>query len=105
MRKLTIKRKRSLIECASKITLLVQCDKDSATHNIKGVYYKSYEFKNGKTLELEIPDNAVIIGVKSSTMQRFYTIEEGSGDVFLIASPRYSHMEGNPFTITRVDSI
>lgn len=105
MRKLVVKRKRSIIECASKITLLVQCAKDCATHRIEGKYYKSYEFKNGKTVEVEISDEATCICVKSSTMCRFYTVEEGSGDVFLLASPNYSPMEGNPFTITRVESI
>lgn len=40
MRKLSVKRKWSIIECASKIYLYVQCPEEYATHNIDGKNFR-----------------------------------------------------------------
>ena len=102
MRKLTVTRKRSLIECASKITLLVECAKDEATTTANLKFFKDFKFQNGKSVELQIPNDSVTIMVVSSTMTAQYDIPAGEQDVTLMAKPKYSPMEGNPFIISEI---
>ncbi|MDE6362365.1 MAG: hypothetical protein K2L53_05245 [Clostridia bacterium] len=102
MRKLTIKRKWSLIECGSRIYLYVQCSKDDANCKNGEEYYKQFDFKNGKTVTVDIWNEETQVLVVSSTMQAEYTVAAGENDANLIASPRYSMFEGNPFTIAEV---
>lgn len=102
MRKLTVKRKWSFIECASRITLFVQCDEpDAAVKGDDGKFFKAMPLKNGKTVTTEIPDDETMIFVESSTMQARYTVPAGTEDVTITAKPEYSPMEGNPFTLTQ----
>lgn len=99
MRKLIVKRKWSIIECASKVYLYVQCAKRNSTHTINDVYYKAIRIKNGKTVEADILDEQptmLIIG--SSTANTPYTVPAGTDDVKLMVRPHYSPVDGNPFT-------
>lgn len=103
MRKLTVKRKWSIIECASRITLFVQCDEENATvAGNDGRFFVTMPLKNGKAVTVDISDDATTVFVESSTMQATYTVPAGTADVTLIAKPEYSPAEGNPFTFTEV---
>lgn len=99
MRKLIVKRKWSIVECASKVYLYVQCAKRNSTHTINDVYYRAIRIKNGKTVEADILDEQptmLIIG--SSTANTPYTVPAGTDDVKLTVRPHYNPAEGNPFT-------
>ncbi|MDE6275056.1 MAG: hypothetical protein K2M75_00810 [Clostridia bacterium] len=102
MRKLTIKRKWSIIECGSKIHLYVQCSKDDAVCKHGEDYFKHFDFKNGKSVEVEIWNEETKVLVVSSTMEVSYAIPAGENDANLIASPKYSPLQGNPFIIQEV---
>lgn len=99
MRKLYVKRKWSIIECASRIYLYVQCPAEYATHKFGDKSFAEYALKNGKTVAVDILDEQTEVIIESSTMQATYTVPAGSGDVSLIASPKFSPANGNPFTI------
>lgn len=102
MRMLTVKRKWSLIECASRIRLYVQCHESAATHQIDGKNFKEYPLKNGKSVTAEIvADQETQVYVESSTMQAAYLVPAGADDVTLVAKPHYNLAQGNPFTIER----
>lgn len=98
MRKLIVKRKFSIVECASKINLYVQCAKRNSTDVIDDVYYKAIRIKNGKTVEVDILDEPTMLIIGSSTALTPYTVPEGSDDVRLMVRPHYSPAQGNPFT-------
>lgn len=101
MRKLTLKRKWSLIECASRIYLYVQSSIEQADAEIDGIDCRALgRLKNGKTVTVDIPDDATAVFVVSSTMQASYTIPAGTADVSLLAKPSYNPAQGNPFTIS-----
>ena len=102
MRKLNVKRKWSICECASKINLYIQCPEEYATHNIDGKNFREYRLKNGKTVTADIFDEETKIYIESSTMQVSYTIEAGTEDINLLAKPHYNPMQGNPFTIEKM---
>ncbi|MDE5755892.1 MAG: hypothetical protein K2I23_02250 [Clostridia bacterium] len=102
MRKLTVKRKWSIIECASKISLFVQCSKDDAVCKHGEDYFQQFDFKNGKSIQVEIWNEETKVLVVSSTMEASYTIPAGENDINLIAAPKYAPMQGNPFIITEV---
>lgn len=102
MRKLTIKRKWSMVECGSRIYLYVQCAKANSTDIIGDTYYNKMRIKNGKTVELEILDVPTKLIVASSTAQTEYTVPEGSDDVKLMVRPHYCLSEGNPFTFEKL---
>lgn len=101
MRKLSVKRKWSIVECASKIRLFVQCDDESATHKIDGKPFREYALKNGKTVTCEIGDEETAVLIASSTMQAEYTVAAGTQDVELETKPKYNPMQGNPFIIEK----
>ncbi len=103
MRKLTVKRKWSIIECASKIYLYVQCAARNATHEFDGKHFTQYRLKNGKEVSLDILDDPTIIMIESSTMSVSYTVPEGSTDITLLAKPHYNPACGNPFTIEPIE--
>ena len=98
MRKLTVKRKWSIVECASKIYLYVQCSKKNSTHNVGGNYFMQIRIKNGKTVTADILDEPTIIMIGSSTAYTEYTVPAGTADVNLVAKPHYNPAAGNPFT-------
>lgn len=98
MRKLTVKRKWSIVECASRIFLYVQCPKKISTHNVGGNYFIQIRVKNGKTVTADILDEPTIVMIGSSTAYTTYTIPEGTEDVSLMVRPHYNPKEGNPFT-------
>ena len=101
MRKLTLKRKWSIIECGSRIFYYVQCAEADATVEVKGVKCRELgQIKNGKAVEAEITDEQTAVFLVSSTMCADYTVPAGEGDVNLVAKPKYSPMNGNPFIIT-----
>lgn len=101
MRKLTLKRKWSIIECGSKIFLYVQSPSEQADAEIDGIDCKALgRLRNGKTVEVDIPDEATTVFVVSSTMQACYMIPAGTTDVSLLARPSYDPAHGNPFTIS-----
>ena len=100
MRKLNVKRKWSIIECGSRITLFVECAADEATAKIDGKTFKSYPLKNGKTVAVDIGDESTLVYVTSSTMSVSHTIPVGTEDVSLTTAPHYNPMQGNPFTIS-----
>ena len=102
MRKLSVKRKWSIIECASKIYLYVQCPEEYATHNIDGKNSREYRLKNGKTVTTDIFDEETLIYIDSSTMNVSYTVAAGTEDVNLLAKPHYNFAQGNPFTIEKI---
>lgn len=103
MRKLTIKRKWSIVECASKISLLVEIHEGEGNGKTNdGVGCKELPFKNGKSITLDITNDATQICVLSSTMRVVYTIPAGDSDVNLIAYPKYDPSQGNPFVIEEV---
>ena len=99
MRKLTIQRKKSLIESGSRIILYVQCDKENSTYGIGDKYFQEFPFKNGQTVEVEISNEETMVLVVSSTMRADYTVGAGDDAVNLIASPKFNPFKGNPFTI------
>lgn len=100
MRKLSVKRKWSIVECASRIYLYIQCPAEYATHKFEDKNFTEYRLKNGKTVTVDILDETTEVIIESSTMQATYTVPAGSGDVKLLASPSFSPANGNPFTIT-----
>lgn len=102
MRKLTVKRKFSIVECASKVFLYVQCPKQVSTHNFDGMYFKQYRLKNGKAVETDILDDPTVVIVETSTMRVGYTVPQGDADVTLVTKPRYCPSEGNPFSLTQL---
>ena len=104
MRKVKLKRKFSIVECASRINLAVQCADEEADFNMRENLPCKYlgKLKNGKTVEFEIGNEETKIFVESSTMFAEYTIPAGSEDVSLIAYPKYNLMQGNPFTIEEI---
>ena len=102
MRKLNVKRKWSICECASRIYLYVQCPAEYATHSIDGKNFREYRLKNGKTITADIFDEETTVYVESSTMRVSYTIAEGTEDVTLLTKPHYNPMQGNPFTIEKI---
>ncbi|MDE6758664.1 MAG: hypothetical protein K2J89_05240 [Clostridia bacterium] len=103
MRKLSIKRKWSIIECASKIYLYVQCPEEEKTYKIDGIACKQIGlFKNGKTVELDIWEEETEVFVVSSTMQASFTVPAGTDNVSLLAVPSYNPMQGNPFKISEL---
>lgn len=102
MRQLTVKRKWSLIECASRIRLYIQCHESAATHQIDGKNFKEYPLKNGKSVTAEIvADEETQVYIESSTMQVSYRVPAGEDDVTLLAKPHYNPAQGNPFVIER----
>ena len=103
MRKLTVKRKWSLVECASRIRLYIQCPADIASCTIGDKFYREYPLKNGKSVTADILDEPTGILIESSTMQTFYTVPEGNVDLTLIAKPHYNLAQGNPFTFSDTD--
>lgn len=102
MRKLTVNRKRSIIECGSKISLLVQCAEEEANCQGGDKFFKQFPLKNGKSVTVDIWNEETLVLVVSSTMQADYTVSAGENDVTLMTSPKYSPFEGNPFTIQEV---
>lgn len=102
MRKLTVKRKWSIIECGSKIFLYVQCPKNISTHNFDGNYFMEIRLKNGKTVTADILDEPTIIMIRSSTSCTPYTVPAGTEDVELLAVPHYDFSAGNPFTFEKM---
>ena len=103
MRKLTIKRKWSIIECASKIYLFVQCSEEEGKHKFGDVNFKEVDLlKNGKTLTVDIWDEETAVLVMSSTMQATFVVPAGTEDVSLLAVPKYNPMQGNPFIISEI---
>ncbi len=103
MRKLTVKRKWSIVECASKIYLYVQCAARIATHEFDGKHFTQYRLKNGKAVELDILDEPTVVMIESSTMRVSYTVPEGSTDIKLLTKPHYNPACGNPFTIEPIE--
>ncbi len=102
MRKLSIKRKWSIIECGSKIQLFVECAQEESNVSIDGKFFKEFKFANGKTVETQIANDSVTVIVTSSTMEARYTIPEGENDAALLAAPKYAPMQGNPFIISEI---
>lgn len=103
MRKVTLKRKFSIIECASKIVLLVQCADEDAEVDVNKIPCKVLgKLKNGKTVEFEIGNEETNVFIESSTMLASYAIPAGTENVSLVAYPKYNLAEGNPFTIKQV---
>ena len=102
MRKLTVNRKRSIIECGSKIFLYVQCNEEDCDCKAGDKFFKQCLIQNGKSVVLDIWNEETIVMVESSTMQAKFTVPAGENDVTLLASPKFSPFEGNPFTITEV---
>ncbi len=100
MRKLTFKRKWSIIESGSRIILSVECEEEKANSKIDDKPFISMPIKNGKALELEISDNQTMVYLSSSTMDAEFVIPAGTNDITLLATPKFNPMEGNPFTIT-----
>lgn len=100
MRKLTFKRKWSIIESGSRIILSIECEEERANSKIDDKPFMSVPIKNGKTLEFEISDNQTMVYLSSSTMDAEFVIPAGLSDITLVAKPKYNPMEGNPFIIT-----
>ncbi len=102
MRKLTLKRKWSIIESGSRIFYYVQCADADATVEVKGVKCRELgKIKNGKAVETEISDEQTTVFLVSSTMCADFTVPAGESDVSLVAKPKYSPANGNPFVITQ----
>lgn len=102
MRKLTLKRKWSITECASKIVYFVQCAEAEADSEVDGVKCKEIgRIKNGKSIEVEITNEQTEIFLASSTMCARFTVEAGEEDVSLLAKPTYNPAQGNPFVISK----
>ena len=102
MRKLNVKRKWSIIECGSKISLLIQCPESQATCRFEGAPCKQFKLGNGKTVEVEIEEEEVKVFVVSSTMTAKFVVAAGNEEVKLLAKPKYNPMYGNPFTIEKI---
>ncbi|MCH5154982.1 MAG: hypothetical protein J1F69_00090 [Clostridiales bacterium] len=101
MRKLTVKRKWSIVECFPKIYLYVQCERKHSTHNVNGNYFIRIRIKNGKTVTADITDEPTIIMIGSNTAYTPYTVPAGTDDVNLLTKPHYSPAKGNPFTFEK----
>lgn len=102
MRKLTIKRKWSIIESGSRITLAVECDEEKSNAKLEDKFFVVMPIKNGETKELEISDNQTLVCLQSSTMDAEFVVPAGTENVTLLAKPKYNPMQGNPFTITEI---
>lgn len=100
MRKLTVKRKFSIVECATRTKLYVQTDKRANTVVFDGLHFFEYRLKNGKTVELDIPsEKTVVVLVKTSIQTLRFEAREGEGDIGLIVRAHYYPAKQNPFTL------
>ncbi len=102
MRKLVFVRKKSFVECLSRVYLYDECANSvDANMDIQGKPSVKDKTKNGKSLTFDIPDTETTVYLESSTMQTSFVVPAGSEDVELSAEPHYSPSNGNPFTISR----
>ncbi len=105
MRTLTVRRKKSLIGCASTVYLYLSCGEAEATSRISGIpCHPVGKLKNGETLSLEITENPQFFFVAySRTMPESYfasyPIPEGTQNVRLYTRPRCNPFAGNPFSV------
>lgn len=104
MRRLTMKRKKSIVASIMKIYLYleVEGDGDIKLNNIPCV--KLATIKNGKEATLEIPENALSVFVVFDRLfpNKFkaqYRLDAGSEDVELFTKPKLNPFKGNPFYI------
>ncbi len=102
MRKLIFKRKWSIIESGSRITLSVECDEAKCNAKFDDKFFMVMPIKNGETKEIEISENQTLICLQSSTMDAEFVVPAGTSDVTLQAKPKFNPMQGNPFTITEI---
>lgn len=108
MRKLTVIRKKSIINCLGRIFLYVSCTKEESEIYFDGIPYKQIGImKNGEMQEFEIDDEEKIFFLSfSKTMPEEYNatykIEKGTEDITLLASPHYNPFKGNPFTVDKL---
>lgn len=110
MRKLTLQRKKTFVACACAVYLYVSCPESEASARLGGVPCKNVgKIKNGQTVTIEIPDEAVRFFVAySRTLPESYhtycTIPAGTEDITLGTKPKFSPFEGNPFSIYAVEN-
>ena len=102
MRKLTVNRKRSIIESGSKIFLYVQSNEEDSDCKAGDKFFKQSLIQNGKSVVVDIWNEETVVMVVSSTMQAKFTVPAGESDVTLLTSPKFSPFAGNPFTITEI---
>lgn len=102
MRKLTVNRKRSIIESGSKIYLYVQCNEEDCDCKAGDKFFKQFLIQNGKSVEVEIWNEETLVSVASSTMQTDFTVPAGESDFTLLTSPKFSPFAGNPFSIVEI---
>ncbi len=105
MRKLTLERKKSIIACLGTTFPYLSCDEAEATRRLGGVPVKPMgKLKNGKTMEMEIPDEACTLFVAFSkafpdSYFTYYCIPAGNADLKLYTKSTFNPMLGNPFII------
>lgn len=99
MRKLFVKRKWSIVECVTRVFFYVECGKKKSAQQIGDRYYEKYRLRNGKTLEIEIPNDERYVRVMTNTTQSYYIIAAGENDVYLTVKPEYCPAKKNPFVI------
>ncbi|MBD5132378.1 MAG: hypothetical protein HDT28_07330 [Clostridiales bacterium] len=101
MRKLTVKRKWSFVECVTRPDLYVQCFKKSkASLRADDMLFENVgKLKNGKEITVDIPDEEIVVLLAVGKMQAALRVPSGENDVALLVKAHYTPAKGNPFSI------
>lgn len=110
MRKLIMKRKKSVIGCAMRVFVCTETEKSGDFNLGLKRLEKRGTLRSGETCSFEIPEEGGdVYVVYSKTMpQSFhtkYTVGTGTEDVRLYTSPRFNPFKGNPFGITTSETV
>ncbi len=99
MRKLTIKRQKSIVACLMKVKFYIE-DKTMGDHNINGISCRLLsKLKNGEEKTFDISeDSARIFAFVSTAINfTFFTIPTGKKTVYICGKNVFNPLQGNPF--------
>jgi hypothetical protein len=108
MRKLTMKRKKSIVASIMKVYLYVEVKGEGEIELNHKPCKKLATIKNGKEAVVDIPEDAVSIFIvfDKHFPNRFkdeYQLEAGQDDVKLYTKPKLNPLKGNPFKIFKME--
>ena len=105
MRKVTLERKKSFVACLCAVYPYLSCGEAEAQRRLGGVPVKPVgKLKNGKTIEIEIPDEACTLFVAFSKNFPYsyfthFCIGAGTDDIKLYTKSTFNPALGNAFVI------
>lgn len=102
MRKVIINRKKSIVGCAGKVLIYTLDTVEEKMVITKDKCHFLGKLKNGSILEMEIPENEIIILAAYDNLGMFcvtdyVVLSEGTEDVILNGKVRLNPSKGNPF--------